>query len=302
MEGFLEIRMRPWLRRLVTRSLALIPAVIVIIIAGDKGLYKLLILSQVILSLQLPFATIPLIHFTSDRKKMGSYANPSWTKVLSWVVAAIIVALNLKLVADELGSWISGGPVWLWLTVGMALAGAGGVLIYITLGPFFGRGQTWESGIAAAGQRVAERIRPKAIRHVGLALERASGDAEMISAALALLRSLDARVTLIHIVETPGTAVYGEESQSLHGTEDESYIEDLAREIEEHDLEVDTLLRFGSPVEELIKAVEEAKIDMLVLGSHGHRSLGDLIFGQTVHSVRHAVKIPVLVVRTGDGD
>jgi manganese transport protein len=302
MEGFLEIRLRPWLRRLVTRSLALIPAVIVIIIAGDEGLYKLLILSQVILSLQLPFATIPLIHFTSDRNKMGSYANPSWAKALSWVVAGIIVALNLKLVADELGSWMSGGPVWLWLMVGMALAGVAGVLIYITLGPFFGRGQIWESGVATAGQSVAERIRPKAIRHVGLALERASGDAEMISAALALLRSLDARVTLIHIVETPGTSVYGEESQSLHGTEDESYIEDLAREIEEHDLEVDTLLRFGSPAEELIKAVEEAEIDMLVLGSHGHRGLGDIIFGQTVHSVRHAVKIPVLVVRTGDGD
>ena len=137
----------------------------------------------------------------------------------------------------------------LWMTAGLVLALATGALVYVTLGPLFGRGQVWESGVVAPSQTVAERIQPRAIRHVGLALERASGDAEMISVALALVRSLDAFLTLIHIVETPGTAVYGQESQSLHGTEDEAYIEDLAREIEEHGLQVDTLLRFGAPVE-----------------------------------------------------
>ncbi|MEJ2520590.1 MAG: Nramp family divalent metal transporter, partial [Desulfuromonadales bacterium] len=92
MEGFLNLRMRPWLRRLLTRGIALIPAVIVLAVAGDKGLYRLLILSQVILSLQLPFATIPLIHFTSDTKKMGVFANRTWIKVAAWSIAAIIVA------------------------------------------------------------------------------------------------------------------------------------------------------------------------------------------------------------------
>src|ERR1700688_2887240 len=78
MEGFLNFRMRPWLRRLITRSLAIIPAAITIYIAGDHGVYQLLILSQVILSMQLPFAIIPLVHFTSDRRRMGDFANRAW--------------------------------------------------------------------------------------------------------------------------------------------------------------------------------------------------------------------------------
>ncbi|MFZ0728120.1 MAG: Nramp family divalent metal transporter, partial [Desulfobacterales bacterium] len=114
MEGFLNLRMRPWLRRLLTRGIALVPAVVVIAAAGDNGLYRLLILSQVILSLQLPFATIPLIHFTSDRRKMGVFANRTWVKIGAWSIAVVIVALNLKLVFDELSGWLGSGPAWMW--------------------------------------------------------------------------------------------------------------------------------------------------------------------------------------------
>ena len=113
MEGFLNIKMRPWLRRMLTRGIALVPAVIVIAIAGDAGTYRLLILSQVVLSLQLPFAIIPLIHFTSDKKKMGTFANNIFVKIAVWIVAAIIVALNLKLVYDELMVWGNASP-WLF--------------------------------------------------------------------------------------------------------------------------------------------------------------------------------------------
>jgi manganese transport protein len=100
MEGFLNIRLRPWLRRLITRLIAIIPAVIVTVIYGETGTAKLLVLSQVILSLQLSFAVIPLIIFTSDRKKMGEFANPLWIKVLAWTTAGIIVALNAKFLFD----------------------------------------------------------------------------------------------------------------------------------------------------------------------------------------------------------
>ena len=87
MEGFLNFRMRPWLRRLITRTLAVVPAALTILSTGEKGAYKLLILSQVILSMQLPFAVIPLIHFTSDRKRMGEFANAEWVRALAWVTA-----------------------------------------------------------------------------------------------------------------------------------------------------------------------------------------------------------------------
>jgi manganese transport protein len=106
MEGFLNIRLRPWLRRLITRLLAIVPAVVVTIIYGESGTAKLLVFSQVILSLQLSFAVIPLILFTSDKRKMGEFASPPWVKILAWTTAAIIVALNFKYLLDKVLEWL----------------------------------------------------------------------------------------------------------------------------------------------------------------------------------------------------
>ncbi|HMH00649.1 MAG TPA: Nramp family divalent metal transporter [Terriglobales bacterium] len=100
MEGFLNIRLRPWLRRLLTRSLAIIPAVIVTALSGEAGTAKLLVLSQVILSMQLSFAVFPLVMFTSDKQKMGEFVNALWVKILSWVTAAFIAVLNLWLLVQ----------------------------------------------------------------------------------------------------------------------------------------------------------------------------------------------------------
>jgi manganese transport protein len=100
MEGFLDIRLPAWLRRLVTRLLAIVPAVVVTALYGASGTAHLLILSQVILSLQLPFAVVPLVQFTSDRAKMGNFVNPRWLKWLAWALAALIIALNAKLLFD----------------------------------------------------------------------------------------------------------------------------------------------------------------------------------------------------------
>ena len=100
MEGFLNIRLRPWLRRLITRLIAIIPAVIVTALYGESKTTDLLVLSQVILSLQLPFAVVPLVLFTGDRHKMGEFASPAWVKMLAWLTAAIIIVLNVKLLAD----------------------------------------------------------------------------------------------------------------------------------------------------------------------------------------------------------
>jgi manganese transport protein len=103
MEGFLNLRLRPWLRRLITRLIAIVPAVIVTVIYGENGTTNLLIWSQVILCLQLSFAVIPLVIFTSDRRKMGEFANPLWMKILAWLVAGVIVVLNVKFLLDFFG-------------------------------------------------------------------------------------------------------------------------------------------------------------------------------------------------------
>lgn len=102
MEGFLHIRLKPWLRRLITRLIAIIPAFIVTEVSGEKGVASLLVLSQVILSMQLSFAVILLIVFTNDKRKMGRFANRTFTKVVAWIVAAIILVLNLYLLWDTL--------------------------------------------------------------------------------------------------------------------------------------------------------------------------------------------------------
>ncbi len=107
MEGFLDIRLRPWLRRLITRAIAIVPAVIVSILYGEAGTMKLLILSQVILSLQLSFAVFPLVQFTSERAKMGEFTNPAWLKRLAWTVAIVIGSLNAWLLFQTFSGWLS---------------------------------------------------------------------------------------------------------------------------------------------------------------------------------------------------
>jgi manganese transport protein len=107
MEGFLNIRLTPWLRRLITRVIAIVPAIIAVGFYGTRGTAKLLIFSQVILSLQLSFAVVPLVLFTSDRAKMGEFANPRWVKVLAWIVAVIIAGLNVYLLALTFRSWLA---------------------------------------------------------------------------------------------------------------------------------------------------------------------------------------------------
>ncbi|WP_127529668.1 Nramp family divalent metal transporter [Paenibacillus kobensis] len=107
MEGFLNIRLPAWLRRLITRMIAIVPAVIVIGIMGDSGTVDLLILSQVILSLQLSFAVIPLVKFTSDKAKMGEFANKLWLQITAWTIAVVIAGLNIYLLAQTVGDWFS---------------------------------------------------------------------------------------------------------------------------------------------------------------------------------------------------
>jgi manganese transport protein len=109
MEGFLNIRLRPWLRRLITRLIAIVPAVLTAAFFGTRGTAKLLLLSQVILSMQLSFAVIPLVMFTSDRRKMGEFVSSRWLQTLAWITVTIIVVLNVKYLADWFGitAWMA---------------------------------------------------------------------------------------------------------------------------------------------------------------------------------------------------
>jgi manganese transport protein len=107
MEGFLNIRLKPWLRRLITRLIAIVPAVVVTVLYGESGTARLLILSQVILSMQLSFAVFPLVMFTSDKRKMGDFVNARWVTALAWTVAGIIASLNFWLLFQTFREWLT---------------------------------------------------------------------------------------------------------------------------------------------------------------------------------------------------
>jgi manganese transport protein len=298
MEGFVKLRLRPYLRRLLTRSIALLPAVIVIAISGSKGTYKLLILSQVILSLQLPFAIVPLVHFTSDKLKMGSFVNKWWVKVLAWITSIIIILLNGKLVVDQISNWIRGDvpTVVSILSVVVAIA-VFLFLIYIIVLPFIRGERQWREERTTKALRVIENIEEVPVKNIAAALGRDSGDAAIVSHALSIAKAEKALLTLIHVVDSAPSQLYNKDVYDEHTREDEEYLLKIAEELSDSGVIVEIALAYGDPAKQLSIFADSHKIDMLVMGSHGHRLVGDILWGETVDPVRHSVKIPVLVVR-----
>jgi len=301
MEGFLDIRLRPWVRRMITRSVALVPAVIVIVLFGSGGIYRLLILSQVILSLLLPFAVIPLVQFTSQREKMGMFANSPWLRWLSWIVGGIIVVLNGWLVVLSIGETMSAQPLWLRGAAILVAGALASLLAYMVVAPFLGRRKGWDGGGAGTtGGAVVLRMREPSLRCLGVALDHGPGDADVLAMAVALAKAHQARLALIHVVESPGGMVYGASSESLHGRQDQAHFEEIARGIEGPHQPVDVVVRSGAIVETIVALTRELGLDMLIMGAHGHKGWKDLVFGETISGVRHALAIPVVVVaRTG---
>ena len=297
MEGFIQVRLRPWLRRLITRSLAVVPAVAVIALTGQAGTYRLMLLSQVILSLQLPFAIIPLIHFTSDRVKMGLFRSPGWVRLLAWATAVVVVGLNGRLVYEALRDWVTGGPP-LPLVILAALAAAliAGLLGWVTLAPWLRRRARREPAPVEAG-RVIEDIRARRLERIAVALDRSRADAKVVSHSLRLAGAEQAGLVLLHVVDSAHAQVYGTESYDEHTRDDEAYLEAIAAELRGYGVAVETSILHGAPAAELVRFVRENQVDLLVMGAHGHRLLGDLLHGETVDAVRHQLQIPVLVVR-----
>ncbi|MCG6892072.1 MAG: universal stress protein, partial [Desulfobacteraceae bacterium] len=298
MEGFVKIRLRPNLRRLITRSIALAPAAVVIWISGDEGTYKLLILSQVILSLQLPFAIVPLVHFTSDKLKMGAFVSKPWVKILAWITSAIIIALNGKLVVDQIMGWVTGGTPIIVLVLTICIAAAISLfLVYIIVLPLMRGDRSWIEEKPAGTLEIIQGIETHHLRHIAAALGRDDSDKAIISRALSLAKSENAILTLIHVVDSASAQVYSDDVYDEHARDDEQYLLEIADELRLSGAAVEIALAYGEPSKELVSYAVSHKVDMLVMGSHGHRLLGDLLWGETVDPVRHQVDIPVLVVR-----
>jgi manganese transport protein len=294
MEGYINLRIHPWVRRLLTRCIAIAPALIVIHIWGESSTGRMLILSQVVLSLQLGFAIIPLIHFVSDKKKMGEFAIKPLVKMLAWLSAIVIVALNIKLVADEMiDVFNSDSSVWLKTGLFVICIGVGLLLLITTLLPIMLKRNITQIPLHNVDGNI--HLRHQKFTRIAVAVDFTESDNKSIQHAIAM-GGKDAQYLFIHIVESAGAWVAGKEIDDYETEQDEKNLSIYARKITDEGFHVETKIGFGSPKKNIPEFVKTFHADLLVMGSHGHGGLKDFLLGTTVESVRHEVNIPVLVV------
>src|SRR5579871_4950603 len=303
MEGFLNFRMRPWLRRLITRTIAIVPAALTIYFAGDQSTFGLLLLSQVILSMQLPFAIIPLIHFTDDRRRMGAFANRIWVRLLAWATAAVIVALNLRLAILSISDWLAGAGAWrtvVWLVTVPVGALLLLLLIWVTLEPLLRRWmRPFGSAVSLPETAVAEAAAP-VYRRILVPLDHTNLDRLAVSHASAMARLHDAKLYLLHVEEGVTSQIYGPDSSTAEVEAGEQYLETIAGSLRQQGLAVETAVYHSvSPRREIVRYARQIRPDLIIMGAHGHGGLKDLIFGTTINPVRHHLDVPILTVRPG---
>jgi manganese transport protein len=297
MEGFLNLRLRPWLRRLVTRALAIIPAVLTIYYFGDGGTFKLLILSQVILSMQLPFAVIPLIRFTNDSQRMGQFANRAWVRILAWSAAAIIVGLNLWLVATTVGPWMTETAWHAWLVAPPMLA----VLALLAFVSFGGTSapvpRVETAGAQNSGLAVAADLPVPHYRSILVPLDHSARDRTALAHAVAMARSHRAALHLLHVEEGVTSQLFGALSSTEEILSGEQYFGAIVQSLAAAGISAELTIQHGiTPTDAIVRKAREIQPDLIVMGAHGHRGFKDLVFGNTINAVRHHVSAPVLVV------
>jgi manganese transport protein len=299
MEGHINLRIEPWLRRLLTRLLAIIPAVFTILYFGEAGLGDLIILSQVVLSLQLGFAIIPLIHFTSNRNKMGTFAIGPVVKTLSWMSAALIIFLNVKLVKDQITDWIHQFPashLWIYLIVLPLAIGVGLLLLYVFIRPFLFKHNNKPAYIPHGIARAFTDLEAINYKNIGIAIDFSKNDRDSLRHGI-MQGGKEAFYTLIHVVETAAARYLGGEAMDHETQSDADNLQQYVQSLNEMGYNAQAKIGYGNPAEAIAGIVKDEKIDFIVLGSHGHKAIKDLIFGTTVNSVRHKVNVPVLVVK-----
>jgi manganese transport protein len=296
MEGYLRLRISPWIRRLITRLLAIIPAVIVIYLTGDENLDAMLVLSQVILSLQLGFAIIPLIHFVSDKNTMGPFAIGPRAKVASWLVASILVYLNLRMIVEQVVGYMRGDETTWYGTFFILLAGASllAMLMYVVVSPLL----PLKAGLKKVNLHPEPMDVPMALpsyQTIAVALDFSKKDDLVLAHALAQGGN---KYVLIHVVESAAAKVLQEATSDHETLQDSAQLDYYVRQLRHRGIAVEAKLGFRSRNSEIVRMVKESGAHLLVIGSHGHGIVRDVLYGETVDAVRHQLDIPVLVVKS----
>lgn len=296
MEGYLHLRVAPWIRRLLTRIVAIVPAVLTIHYFGDEATGQLLVLSQVILSLQLGFAVIPLIHFVSDREKMGRFAISWKTRCAAWLAACIIVGLNVRMVYGQVGDWVQNRPfdIFSFLVVALCLTILL-LLFYITFSPLIRKKEAALPRLPHGGFRDMGFAAKTRAERIAVALDFSNMDERALGHALQQGGKSSVYI-LLHVTESAGAIWLGKETRDYESQHDLEILQQYQQALQDKGYTCTLALGFGHPRKLIPQLVREHKADLLVMGAHGHRAVMDFILGSTVDAVRHQLKIPVLVI------
>lgn len=295
MEGYLNLRLQPWIRRLLTRLIAIVPAFLVIYFFGEEKTGDLLVLSQVILSLQLGFAVIPLIHFVSNKYLMGEFVIPIWQKIASWIAVITIVGLNMQMLTNEVIDWFyQVENTWLiiFVVVPIILFFLC-VLLYIMFEPLFSKEKRLKSSYIHGVVPEINFQTPKTTNKIAITVDFSSSDHKAINKAIEL-GGKSATFLLIHVLESTNAVMYGEHTTDSEREEDTKNLEAYKQQMLQQGYQCEYSLGFGRPKVIIPNLVKEC--DVLVMGTHGHKTFKDILFGTTVESVRHRINIPLVLV------
>ncbi len=305
MEGYLKLRFNPWIRRLLTRLLAILPAVLVIGIMGEERVDDLLVFSQVILSLQLGFAVIPLIHFVSDKNTMGEFAIGIKIKIFAWIIAAILVYLNSHLVIDFAGDFF-GGSKSLVLKLGVVVVVVFflGLLLFITFYPLLLKHKNSAENDVHGHPVELDWTADAPVHRIAIAVDFSTTDAALIKKAIQQAHPSgyehaphqDTQFIFIHVVESVAANYLQDASDDTETRNDQERLNTYANALISKGYQVKTCLGYKNRVHEIVRLVKQCDAQLLVMGGHRHRGWKDYFFGETIESVRHKVSIPVLIV------
>jgi manganese transport protein len=244
---------------------------------------------------QLGFAIIPLIHFVSNKKLMGDFVIPLWQKIGSWIAVSVIVFLNCQMLFHKVSDWLttSENPLLIGFTVIPFMAFCLVVLLYITIEPLL---KKTKKQITSTFHGEVKQIAFKTLKSystIAITVDFSSSDNKAINKAIQL-GGKEAVYKLIHVLESTNAVMYGEQTSDNERDEDTQYLLAYKNQMIERGYHCETQLGFGSPKMVIPKLVTDA--DLLVMGTHGHTTLKDLLFGTTVEKVRHNITIPLVLV------
>jgi manganese transport protein len=298
MEGYLKLRINPWLRRLITRLIAIIPAVLVIILYGDEKIDALLVLSQVILSVQLGFAVIPLIHFVSDKKTMGEFAIKPLTQITAWLVAITLVGLNINMVIEQAKDLFEEEGMLGWkIAVVMFMLLFVLLFLAMTFLPIIKKNLEKKSSKIHSDTKELSNLKIHPFNKIAVALDFSVNDEKLIANALSQGGG-NASYILLHIVESASAKYLGKDTDDEETRIDKERLVNYANQLKKLNYNVEIFIGYRNRINEIVRIVEESNADMLVMGAHHHTGLKDYLFGETIDAVRHKLKIPVLIINS----